>query len=225
MLVPGAGSPPIKKSRFEKTLLHELTHAYTFEAVTSETFASIPDWYIEGLAGYISGEAHESQFYSLVKGGFYGQIRPLWQLEISKLLQPAERELAYAQAYFAMLLLEELYGADIHLVILSELGKGTNFTQAFFNSVGDLPPIFDRQYLRLLEERFNPWMWLTGPRFLFVLFPLFVLVAFVLRRLRMKRQMAVLDQQDQQVMSGARSGELPPKVEQILARPNDPKKN
>ena len=225
MLVPGAGMPPIERNRFEITLLHELTHAYSFAAVMPATFASIPDWYIEGLAGYISGEAYEGQFYALVRGGFHGLIRPLEQLDMSKLLRPTERSLAYAQAYFAMLLLAELYGADIHLVILGELSQGANFAQAFINSIGDAPSVFNQQYLTLLKERYNPWIWLTNPSFLFALFPLIVFVAFVIRRLRMKRQLAILAQQDQLVMSGDWPGELAEKVEQILARPKDRKKN
>jgi hypothetical protein len=198
---------------------------YLFTAVPAEFFETLPDWYIEGLAGYISGEAHEGLFYPLVKGGFDGLIRPLRQLELIHLLSPSESEVAYAQAYFAMLLMEELYGSNTHLNILDELGRGSHFAEAFLNSVGILPPIFDRQYLRILEERFNPWMWLTRPRFLFVIFPLLVVAAFVIRRIRMRRQMAVLDHEDRQVRAGERTGTLPNRVEQILARSEGKKRN
>lgn len=112
-------------AEFERVLAHEFTHAL----IQSVASRGVPTWLHEGLADCFDGSDISKKEQQLHRS----ETRvPLTRLEGSfEGLTPNEASLAYAESAVAVHMLLEDAGAPALVSVLSDLGQGVPFAEAF----------------------------------------------------------------------------------------------
>ena len=115
---------------FERVLTHEFTHALVHTLAPK----SVPLWLGEGLAVNFEGTDLNGKAAELKAAG---SLPPLSKLEGSfRQLDTQAAKVAYAQSAVAVQLLLQEAGASGVVGILTEIGRGTSFREAFLRHTG-----------------------------------------------------------------------------------------
>ncbi len=132
-------------------LHHEMTHLF----VDYIAKGNYPDWYTEGLAQLEELKFLDIQWidennqnpeklytFDELRRGFY-------RLD--------NQALAYRQSLTMAIFLEEVYGKEVHMTILKELGTGKNFSGALIAATGITMEQFEKMYLIWIEDNWNKY--------------------------------------------------------------------
>lgn len=184
ILGPDLGGRDRASQRFEMTLFHELAHIYLYRLPSGREGESLPGWFHEGLAVYVSGGLDRGMHQALIRGRVTGKYYALAELRRIYHTSPALSQLAYAQSLLAIQSMEEFYGDGVFRELFDSLRRGASFAEAFVTAAGVTPPQFQDRYQQALRHRYNPLMIITDPGAVFILLPLLLVVAYFVRQRR-----------------------------------------
>ncbi|MBX3373260.1 MAG: tetratricopeptide repeat protein [Phycisphaeraceae bacterium] len=166
MEVPREGRPAMHRGVFdwERVLRHEYTHTITLEA----TLNRIPHWLTEAAAVamelaprtmqtclMLAGALEEGSLFTLenIKWGF---VRPR---------RPGDRSKAYAQSHWMFEFMEERFGPDAIIDLLTEYAHGRRDVEAFGSALGIAPDAFYREFIAWAGEQVMAWGLAPEPSF------------------------------------------------------------
>ncbi len=182
-----------------ETFDHELAHvlAHTF---TQGDGVSVPRWFHEGLAIWLSGEAIIERLQTALQAASSGHLLTYDELARAFPNQGKRVEIGYAQSalFVKRMVAEQGPGAVIGL--LQDTGRGIDFSTAFETRFLEPPADMFSRLGDDLEKSTSPFLFLHDGNFLWGLMTvLFVGVAW-LRLKDRKRQMArIADSEDQRI--------------------------
>lgn len=181
VLGPATGISDPASHRLEQVLLHEFTHIYLYRLYPSPEGGPLPGWFHEGLAVNISGGLDRGMQRALIRGRLTNQFYTLKQMDRIYHTSSVLSELAYAQSVVAAQCMEDFYGDWVFRSIFDEIRRGWSFAPAFALAAGETLEQFQARYEAELRRRYNILLVLADPSVLFILLPLLVLVAYLIR--------------------------------------------
>src|SRR6267142_832324 len=137
-------------------VVHELTHAFMFDLLyggsaasmlAHQTFFSIPLWFAEGLAEYMSLGMESNAEMFLRDGVIEGRLPPL---------QYSGGYIVYKQGQSALSYFVDRYGEDRLRDLLRRIRQVHSFDNAFERAAGISVSKFDEQWREWLKRRYWP---------------------------------------------------------------------
>ena len=181
---PASGSVSGGQAEFHRVLLHEMVHLYLYRLQGQPGSTPLPAWFHEGLAVHVSEQLSGAMYWALVRASLLGAFYTLDELEYVARSSIDLSLQAYAQSLVAIQELEHIYGAQAIPDIISALSRGGSFERAFIEGTGETLADFQVRYRSRLEARYNIVLALAHPRTLYLLLPLLVLAAYLIKRRR-----------------------------------------
>jgi hypothetical protein len=130
---------------------HEISHIYFNHLV--KPYSGSPAWLNEGMASYLEYNNHDADWL-IVRNGFQsGKLRSLQDLKFDFGKGADEINLVYAESYYAVLYMHEVYGADAVSKLLYEFSKGSGADAAFKKAFGRDAEGFAADFMSWLEDR------------------------------------------------------------------------
>ena len=201
ILGPGTDIADPSRHNFEQALLHELTHVYLYRLAPHWGTARLPGWFHEGLAVHISTGLDRGMHRAIIKGRLTGGFYSLIELERIYHRTSDLSELAYAQSVVAVQSMEHFYGENIFRSLFDELRVTGTFDSAFMQAADESLPVFRGRYQQELYRRYNLLLVLADPMVWFILLPILVLLAYLIRlwrnraiQRRWRQELAVLEE-------------------------------
>jgi hypothetical protein len=130
---------------------HEISHVYLGHLVKENS--GVPIWFNEGLAVYNEYSGHWDKWITLKAAHQKGETLALKDLDNIFGKESEQLELAYAESYYAVLYMDEVYGKNSIATLLDEYSKGTATMSAFEKSFGKAPAEFEKDFGLWLDER------------------------------------------------------------------------
>jgi hypothetical protein len=146
----GGGST---EERLEELLTHEMTHVVMYQqALGSGGIAKLklPIWFLEGMAS-VTAEQGYRRMDATALGSYLAAHPGVDLLKPSSALYREQRELVYSAAHLAFLYLVESSGEEAIAGILSRMHAGEGFDEAFRESVGESPSVFEDRLQAILR--------------------------------------------------------------------------
>jgi hypothetical protein len=181
ILGPGTDVSDPSRHNFEQTLLHELTHVYLYRLAPHWGTKRLPGWFHEGLAVHISTGLDRGMHRAIIRGRIAKGFYSLMELERIYHRTSDLSELAYAQSVVAVQSMEHFYGETIFRQLFDELRLTGSFESAFLRATGESLPAFMNRYQQELLRRYNLLLVLADPMVWFILLPILVLLAYLIR--------------------------------------------
>jgi hypothetical protein len=181
ILGPGAETADPVRHNFEQALLHELSHIYLYHLYPYRADDPLPGLFHEGLAVHVSSGLDRGMHRALAKGRLAGNFYTLEQLDRIYHRTSGLSELAYAQSVVAVQTLEVFYGEGIYQTIFNELRVNRTFTEAFLLATDEPLHTFQDRYREEIYRRYNLLVVLADPAVMFILLPILVLLAYLIR--------------------------------------------
>jgi Tol biopolymer transport system component len=137
-------------------VVHELTHAFMFDMLyggmasqmlARQSFYSVPLWFAEGLAEYMSLGIESNAEMFLRDGTIEGYLPPI---------EYSGGYIVYKQGQSAISYFVDRYGEDRLRDLLRKLRQSRNFDRAFQRSVGMKVGKFDEQWRTWLRKQYWP---------------------------------------------------------------------
>jgi len=174
----------ISFSQMKKVLVHELNHIYINRIDKKRT---APSWFKEGLAMSSADEFTLRDRIRISKARLTGSLLHLHELNRFFRLPRNQVDLAYSQSAAAVYFLIDRHGQSSIQSILLKLENGYSFEDAFVGTTDQNLIDFSKDYTRYLK---SAYMWLVlieFPNLIFILFPVLLTCAFILRHYRNKK--------------------------------------
>lgn len=130
---------------------HEISHIYFGRLIEKQRY--LPRWLDEGIATYLEYSDHWDEWLDIQDAHDAGGLRPLEELEESFGDNDADIYFGYAQSYYAILYMDEVYGKESISTLLQEYRRGGTPENAFDKAFGVSPKQFGSDYLAWLETR------------------------------------------------------------------------
>lgn len=181
ILGPGTDVTDPSRHNFEQALLHELTHVYLYRLTPHWGTTRLPGWFHEGLAVHISTGLDRGMHRAIIRGRLSGGFYSLIELERIYHRSSDLSELAYAQSVVAVQSLEHFYGETIFRQLFDELRLTGTFESAFMRAANESLPTFRSRYQQELLRRYNFLLVLADPMVWFILLPILLLLAYLIR--------------------------------------------
>jgi len=145
---PGSGGWP---HSYEQVVVHEYAHVYLHQRAGPA--AHVPRWLDEGFAMQAAFEWGMESHFRLMRAAWSNRLLELGILEDVNSFRGEKAALAYTQAFAAYQFLEEQYGREGVVALLSELGAGRTFQQSFLRATGTPFPEFQAALAQSLRGR------------------------------------------------------------------------
>ncbi|MCH8327324.1 MAG: hypothetical protein IID15_02210 [Candidatus Marinimicrobia bacterium] len=178
------------QKNLERTLLHELTHAYLHRLQAPDNRRNLPSWFHEGIAVQMSGGMERGMQQTVLYARWLGQLQPLGSLTTIRHETAQSSELAYGQSALAVELIVEDHGEAGLRELLNDLRGGAPFELVFEESLGVPWLQFVDRYQIWLRRRYNLLLALSDPNILFMLLPLLLVAAYLVTQARGRRRKA-----------------------------------
>ncbi len=156
LVSPRTGENTMGAFNWAQVLRHEYTHTVTLAATDNR----IAHWFTEGLAVYqehsplrwewipmLYGAVTKDQLFTL-DNLTWGFIRPR---------RPIDRQLAYAQSFWICEYIEEKYGHDSILKMLTSMHNGKTQEQAFSDALGKTQDEFSSEFFAWTKAQVAGW--------------------------------------------------------------------
>lgn len=137
-------------------VVHELVHAFMFDMlysnglpsfVTAQSIVSVPLWFAEGMAEWISLGWEPNSDMFMRDGTIANYLPPI---------QYSGGYLVYKQGQAAMRFMEERYGPERMRDLLTKLKFHRNFDRAFESALGTTVKKFDEDFRSWMKKRYWP---------------------------------------------------------------------
>lgn len=132
---------------------HEISHIYFGRLVEKQRY--LPKWLDEGLATYLEYSDHWDEWQDIQDAHDDGAILPLTDLEYDFGESDAEIYYSYAESYYAILYMDEVYGKESISILLQEYRRGGTSENAFDTAFGVSPKQFSNEYMAWLDTRID----------------------------------------------------------------------
>ncbi len=190
VLLVSANATTAGRKNLERTLLHELTHAYLHRLQSPGVRRNLPGWLHEGIAVQMSGGMERGMRQTVLYARWLGQLQPLGALTTIRHKTARSSELAYGQSALAVELIVEDHGDAGLRKLLNNLRGGAPFELAFEQSLGVPWLQFADRYQVWIRRRNNLLLALSDPNIIFMLLPLLLVAAYLVTRARGRRRKA-----------------------------------
>ena len=170
--------------RMKKVIIHELNHIYINRIDKKRT---TPSWFKEGLAMSSAEEFTLRDRIRISKARFTGSLLRLHDLNKFFRLPRHHIDMAYSQSAAAVYFLIDRYGQSSIRNILLKLEKGYSFEDSFAASTDQDLVDFSKDYTRYLKSAYLWLVLIEFPSLVFILFPVLLTCAFILRYYRNKK--------------------------------------
>jgi len=137
---------------FDELLAHEFSHL----ALAHRTgFYSVPRWFDEGLAMYVSLEWSWSDNLAMSKAAVFRQLLTLDTIEFVNRFSEGSAHVAYATSYMAVAYLYKQYGVEAVNQMLDSIARGRTIDVALAGATGSSYADFEKEFRVYLDSRFN----------------------------------------------------------------------
>ncbi len=177
-------------------LLHEIAHVLVSDAASGKR---VPRWLTEGIAVYFSGEFSFDRFGALASAVHGGRIRSVRTLSAGFGGRDHEVSAAYAQAASFVAYLVEEDGPGAIRDLLRRLGEGETIDDALTGAYATPVAAIDRDFRRVLEDRYRLWPALTGTGALWGTGAILLVAAWARRRRQKDRPWPDEDPDDAEI--------------------------
>ncbi len=183
----------VSTANLKTIVIHETVHVLLGQIVGS---ARIPRWLNEGLAVYFSGETGYFGGKQISRAQLTKQLIPLETIDAVLSFEQNKAQLAYQEAYYAVVYMVEQYGESAIPELLRALRKYKNFHVAFQRTFGESLYQFEQEWRYYLKKKYRWSIFMEFESLLWVLiFVLFVLV-FVILLYKNRKTVARWDAED-----------------------------
>ncbi len=134
---------------------HEISHIYFSHLV--KRYSGATTWLEEGMCTYHEYSDHLDEWKTVRAAQEAGELLSLKDLEYEFGEDEEKIDLAYAESYYAILYMDEVYGRDAIATLLYEYSKGTGATFAFEKSFGKTPEQFESDFITWLPTRLETY--------------------------------------------------------------------
>lgn len=132
---------------------HEISHVYFGNVIENGRY--LERWLDEGIATYLEYTDHWEEWQDIQDAYAVDAIRPLKDIEEDFGESDEEIYYAYAQSYYAILYMDEVYGKESISTLLQEYRQGRTQGKAFDKAFGVSPEQFNKDYMTWLETRID----------------------------------------------------------------------
>lgn len=187
-----------REVQFETLFRHELTHILLYR-LTGSGRRSVPRWFEEGLAVYLSGESGFNQIPSLVLATTLNHLIPLQELAAGFPQESHAAHKAYAQSGNLIAYLVNQEGARSLRYLIEEIRRTGDFALAFEITFGKSIPTVEQEWQQYLKIRFT-WLPLAGSGVsLWSLAAILVFIGHLRKRRRHKRILEQWEQEERMI--------------------------
>lgn len=187
-----------RKFQLSQIVRHEIVHV-VFGQRTQKAMKSIPLWFVEGIAMYLSEEWTPNHHNLLLKNIVSNSIISLSNLASAFPRSEIQAQLAYAESLNAVAWLVELRGIDALFEIIAQLESGDDLNTAFEQTVGWNLSTFDSEWRVSLPRRYHRAAIFANPYILWgVIATIFVLI-FLYRRKLLRQRLAELNREESEI--------------------------
>jgi hypothetical protein len=156
---------PGRLDELERLTRHEVAHVL-LGALAGEGTRSIPLWFHEGFAMYVSEEWTLSHQWTLLGNALFASLLPLDSLAAGFPSEPGRARLAYVESFSAFRTLVRRYSRTQTLTLLARLSEGETFDAAFDRVFGLTPRMFGVEWQES-ATRGTEWLALLGASLFF----------------------------------------------------------
>lgn len=176
-------------------LRHELSHAYLGQRVGAN--ASLPRWFVEGVAQAQSGEWRWLDTYALVRGAVSNELPALERIEVAFPRGGLAARQAYALSLSAVLSLEDrLRDQGGWRALVDAVAGGERFDEAFLRLTGSTVHAFALSFDESLDSRYGWIAAVSQVASLFGLMTLLFLAGYARTVYRNRRRLSEMDAED-----------------------------
>jgi hypothetical protein len=176
----------------EQVLAHELAHMAMW-GVSRE----LPRWANEGLAMWAAGQTlGPRELNGIARMAKLNLLPELVELEANFPPHAAEAQLAYQLSFAYCAWLAETYGDAGLRSVLRRVDRGATFSSAFERGLGVPLRGTELVFRGRLAERYRLWMDVVSTEALFAFAALLVIAAFVRHRIRRRRLLQQMDEDE-----------------------------
>ncbi|MFU8804544.1 MAG: peptidase MA family metallohydrolase [Bradymonadaceae bacterium] len=184
------GGEPVDVPR---TFAHELAHVAMAEASGAY---SVPRWLNEGFAVMHAEEWSPERSDLLSRAAATNSLIPFERLDRTFPPHSQSVSLAYAQSFHFVRHLQQIFGDDVFAGILAGVRNGEPFDQAFTNATGASLIEIEGAWRDQLTSQTSLWSIFHDETVVFFGATLLFLVAFLVRRMRKRRQLKSMTDDD-----------------------------
>lgn len=168
-----------------RVIAHELSHVL-LGSFSRE--ARIPRWFDEGVAMWVSGEWAFRQRISIAWSLLFGK-GPIAFDEIDRVLSfgSVKASQAYDESMAALMFLIKEQGNDIPGQIIHAMSQGITFDQAFEQTTGMTPEVFEQRWRDHARHTFHPVMLFVDDLHLWIVLCLIIPILYLIKRLTTRR--------------------------------------
>ncbi len=181
-------------SNLHQVMIHELSHIFLAKK-TGEFQRTVPVWFNEGCALWISGERRPMEM--LRKAVITNSLIDFDDLEYVLRYDPFMAELAYDQSLSAVQFLIENYGELSIKEILERINEESGFNEAFTRSIGRTPYHFEKEWKNSLQPASAlEWTRYADTILWILLMPILFIIALVIRKFRTRKKILEWEQEE-----------------------------
>lgn len=168
----------------ESLLLHEAAHLYLNQALGG---ARAPWWLSEGSAMQAARESSLGRQLAMGRAAVMGSLLPPSAMDENYFPPAGQVDLAYAEAYYLALYLEEKAPNSLSAII-SGLSKGYDINRSVYEATGKSFGLWEHDFIKDMESRFS-WVALGAGGGLWAVLSVLAAIALVWRRRKIVAQM------------------------------------
>jgi hypothetical protein len=181
---------PFLNHSLYQTAVHELVHIAINRICDNFT---VPRWFHEGLAMFLSGEVSERENIVVSKALFIGGLMSLSSIDSVNSFGKFRAELAYCQSRQVVRYLVETYGMDV----IPELIQASKETGSFWNGYHEVLRISETElesyYRKFIMEHHGRFFWLVDTYLVWGVIVLLFLTAYILTLIRIRRKKRLME--------------------------------
>lgn len=170
-------------------LRHELVHIFMHRIAPG----GVPTWFNEGVAIYMSGEWGLRDNFDLSIAVISGKLIPLNEMRGEYPSQESRVNLFYLESYSAVAFLAAHLGKDRFMDFFHRLLTSGSFESALYQHTGMTLENFEMSWKGWLKSSYHPLSLFGRTEFLFIIFMLIMVMAYLLRRRKYKKILAEME--------------------------------
>jgi hypothetical protein len=188
---------PLAAMDLPRVTVHELVHVALERACGR---LRLPRWLHEGLAMTLSGEVQFEEQLALSRALFSKRIIPLDSIDNVNRFDQWGATLAYSESHMAVSFVIDQYGIDAVSELLAAIRSEGRFDRALFQEFGLTPAEFEQLVMRYIADHNGVLVLISDSNLFWILAALFVVVAFVLIRIRNRKKWKRMEEEEAREM-------------------------
>ena len=191
-------SPSLGKSTvwdYDETLRHEVAHVLIGQNVDPRR---LPRWLNEGLAMIVAGQNSIGQMYTLAQYVVRDKLLSLSEIEQMLHFSQEKASLGYAESHSAVkFILSEFPDGTLTQVLGKMRNSDLSWQQSFSEVTGLSQYYFEQHWRSHLKENYKWLTVLSSETWIFILFPVLALLAYLAVKWRNHRKMREWEEEEE----------------------------